>query len=113
MAIVASSFMLVAMSGCFIPKLRGPTPGPDLPADYVGVTTVENSADLSIDEFFDDSTLTQLIVYGLMQNQELRVRNEDIQIASNDVLARRGAYLPFLSFGARGGFDRNSRFTPL
>jgi NodT family efflux transporter outer membrane factor (OMF) lipoprotein len=105
--------MLVSMSGCFIPKLRGAVPGPALPPDYNGAASAENSADVSIDEFFSDPTLTQLIVYGLAQNQELKTRNEDVQIASNTVLARRGAYLPFLSLDARGGLERNSRFTPL
>jgi NodT family efflux transporter outer membrane factor (OMF) lipoprotein len=34
-------------------------------------------------------------------------------IAGNEILARRGAYLPFVNLGARGGFDKTSRFTPL
>lgn len=35
----------------------------------------------------------------------------EVRIADNEFLARSGAYLPFLSIGGRGGFDRSSRFT--
>jgi outer membrane protein TolC len=57
--------------------------------------------------------LTQLLIQGLVQNQELKIRNQEIAIASNEIMAARGAYLPFLGGTARGGFERNSRFTPL
>lgn len=43
----------------------------------------------------------------------MKIRNQEVQIASNEILARRGAYLPFVGLGARSGLDRTSRFTPL
>lgn len=109
---LASILMLLALSGCRIPGLRGPTPAPILPDTFNGKTSSENSADLGIAEFFDDPVLTQLLAQGLAQNQELKIRNEEIQIARNEIMARRGAYFPFIGYGARGGFDKNSRFTP-
>ncbi len=112
-ATLTAGIILLLMSGCRIPNLCGPEPGRVLPADYNGVTSPDNSAQLSINEFFDDPALTQLLVEGLGQNQELKIRNQEIQIASNEILARRGAYLPFVGLGANGGFDRTSRFTPL
>src|SRR6476660_132199 len=104
---------LLVLSGCHIPGLCGPEPGAVLPDSFNGVTTAENSAQIGILEFFDDPLLTRLLVQGLLQNQELRIRNQEIWIASNEVMARRGAYLPFLGGMARGGFERTSRFTPL
>lgn len=68
---------------------------------------------IGIQEFFTDDGLAELLTVRLAQNQELKIRNQEIWIASNEIMARRGAYLPFLSLGARGGFDRTSRFTPL
>src|SRR5579864_6617688 len=87
------SFLLVLPS-C-IPNLRKPDPVPPLPEDFNGATSSENSAQVRIEEFFDDPTLTGLIDQALVGNQELRILNENVQIASNEVLARRGAYLPF------------------
>lgn len=105
--------MLLALTGCHIPDLCHPDPAPALPGDFNGATSAENSAQVGINEFFNDPVLTQLVTVGLAQNQELKIRNQEVQIASNEIMARRGAYLPFVTVGAGGGFDRTSRFTPL
>lgn len=108
-----TGLVLLVACGCRIPNLCCPQQGPALPEDFNGAINPENSAQIGISEFFDDPVLTQLVIQGLEQNQELKIRNQEIQIASNEILARRGAYLPFVGIGARGGFDRTSRFTPL
>jgi NodT family efflux transporter outer membrane factor (OMF) lipoprotein len=84
-----------------------------LPDSYRGAVSEGNSADVGVIEFFDDTVLAQLLVEGLSQNQELKIRNQEIQIAYNEIMARRGAYLPFVNLGARAGIDRTSLFTPL
>lgn len=84
-----------------------------MPNDFNGKSSAENTAQVGIDEFFNDPVLTNLIYEGLASNQELKIRNQEVQIARNEILSRRGAYLPFVSVGARGGFDRTSRYTPL
>ena len=110
---MALGIMLLVLSGCRIPSLCCPDPATPLPQDYNGETSSENSADLGVVEFFDDPVLTQLLTQGLAQNQELKIRNQEVRIAWNEIMARRGAYLPFVTLGAKGGFERNSRFTPL
>lgn len=105
--------LLLALSGCGIPKLQRAVPAPALPQDFNGATSAENSADVGIIEFFDDPVLTQLLTDGLAQNQELKIRNQEVRIAWNEIMARRGAYFPFVTLGARGGFERTSRFTPM
>ncbi len=55
--------------------------------------------------------LTLLIEKALVDNRELKVLNEEVQIAGNEVLARSGAYLPFISVAAGAGLTRYSRFT--
>ena len=47
--------------------------------------------------------LTSLIDQALAGNQELKILAEEIQIASNEILARQGAYLPFVTFRGRRG----------
>lgn len=109
---VMLGIMLLALSGCNIPRLRHMDSTAVVPEDFRGKADSDNSARLGIAEFFNDPALTELVTYGLSQNQELRIRNEEVQIANNEILARRGAYLPFLNFGINGGMDRNSRFMP-
>ena len=108
---IACSIMLLVLPSCGIPPLRHPEPGPGLPADFNGATSSENSSQLGIEEFYNDRMLTCLIEKALVDNRELKVLNEDVQIAGNEVLARSGAYLPFISVAAGAGLNRFSRFT--
>ena len=56
--------------------------------------------------------LSCLIHQALVGNRELKILDEDIQIASNEILARQGAYLPFVTLGASAGLDKFSHYTP-
>lgn len=103
--------VLFLLPGC-IPKLRHAETARDLPVTFSGDIDSENSALLGIDEFFDDPILTNLISQGLNGNQELKVLAEEIQIANNEILKRRGAYLPFVTLGLGAGLEKPSFFTP-
>jgi outer membrane protein, multidrug efflux system len=102
--------MLLVLPSCAT-NLRLAQPGPGLPTTFKGVTNSENSAQLGIVEFFNDPMLSGLIDQGLRGNRELRILNEEVQIARNEILARQGAYLPFVTFGANTELDRFSGFT--
>jgi NodT family efflux transporter outer membrane factor (OMF) lipoprotein len=104
--------MLLVPAGCHIPQLCLPECGPPLPSDFNGVTSPQNSAQLSVEEFFNDRVLIATIAQALASNQELKIMNQEIQLASYEVLARRGAYLPFASFRADAGLDKHSLYTP-
>lgn len=80
--------------------------------DFQGVATESNSAQLGIDEFFEDPVLTHLIAQGLAGNQELKILNQEVQVASAEILSRRGAYLPFVNATGRAGLKRSSLYTP-
>src|SRR6476646_1510895 len=75
--------MLLILPSCCLPQLRQAECGPDLPASFNGVTSLDNSAQLGINEFFNDPILTQLIEQGLANNRELKILNEEVQVASN------------------------------
>ena len=109
---IACSLMLLILPSCGIPGLRHPDPGiPPLPESFNGVTSPDNSSQVGIEEFYSERMLTCLIERALLENRELKSLNEDVQIASNEVLARSGAYLPFISVAAGAGLNRPSRFT--
>ena len=73
--------------------------------------TPETSAQVAVEEFYNDPTLIGLIDQALAGSQELRILNEEVQIASNEVLARRGAYLPFVTAGGGPSLTKYSSFT--
>lgn len=103
--------MLLVLPSCAIPHWRDAKLGPDLPADFNGAASPENSAQLSIEEFFNDPILTCLICQALANNRELKILEEEVQIANNEVLSRSGAYLPFVTFGASAELDKFSNYT--
>ena len=105
--------VLLILPGCGIPQLRNPWASRELPVNYNSATasTEQNSAQIGIDEFFNDPILTGLIDQGLTGNQQLKILAEDIQIANNEILKRRGAYLPFMSLGAGARLDKYSDYT--
>jgi NodT family efflux transporter outer membrane factor (OMF) lipoprotein len=73
---------------------------------------VDNSAQLRVDEFYNDPILTRLICQAVATNRDLRILEEDVQIARAEVMGRRGAFLPMVGFRAGAGWDRHSGFTP-
>jgi outer membrane protein, multidrug efflux system len=105
--------MLLVLPSCGIPCLRVAEPGPPLPATFKGATSPDNSSQLWIDEFFHDPVLTHLIEQALAGNRELKILNEDIEIAAAQILARQGAFLPLVTFGANVGVEKHSLYTPL
>jgi multidrug efflux system outer membrane protein len=94
--------LLLFLPSCRIPCLRDAEPGPDLPESFNGRATLENSAELTVPEFFNDPVLANLIDQALVGNQQLKILAEDIQIANNEILARKGAYFPFFSVAGPG-----------
>src|SRR5260221_7893422 len=106
---VAESANGAAIGGAIETALKpgiGPAIGQALGAVIgaaIDANTPENSAQLDIEEFFNDPTLTQLIYGSLAGNQELKILAEDIQIANNEILGRSGAYLPFVGIGGGAG----------
>ena len=104
--------MLLLFSGCGIPKLRMGQPAPPMPDSFNGVTSPENSSQFPTTEFFSDPRLIGLIEQGLVGNQQLRILAQDIEIARNEILRRRGAYLPFFTFGGGASLDKLSTYTP-
>lgn len=71
-----------------------------------------SSAQFGVAEFYNDPMLTDLINLGMGNNRELMILNEEVEIARNEILARRGAYLPFVTYGTRLGVNKSSFFTP-
>jgi len=112
LARVVTCGMLLVLPSCAIPKICCATPGQPLPADFAGATSPHNSARLSIEEFFNDPTLTRMICQALAANQELKILEQEIEVARNEFLARRGAYLPVVTFRAGAGLEKPSKFTP-
>lgn len=108
---IVCGLALLVLPSCMIPKLRPAEPFPDLPTDFKGDATAENSIQLSVEEYYNDPLLLNLLEQGLNNNRELKILNEEVNITANEVWGRSGAYLPFLTYGMDSGIFRPSNRT--
>ena len=69
-----------------------------------------STATLPWGSFAHDPHLVALIEIALKGNQELKIVEQEINIASNEVMARRSEYLPKLDARADGGVEQTERF---
>jgi NodT family efflux transporter outer membrane factor (OMF) lipoprotein len=116
--------VLLVLPACRLP-LRPAQTVVGLPASYDGApggltngtfsgsTSPESSAQLRVDEFYNDPVLLGLVCQAMATNRELKILEEDVQIARSEIIARRGAFLPLVGFRGGAGWDQNSAFTPL
>ena len=84
----------------------------NMPSKYVDqATDSTNSAQLRWKDFFKDENLTKLIDTALTNNQELRIMMQQIDVAQNEVKARKGEYLPFITYGAGAEVEKVGEYT--
>ena len=61
--------------------------------------------------YFNDPTLVALIDTALRHNQELLTVNQELNILQNEILARKGEYLPFVNVQAYNEYARDGKYT--
>ena len=76
-------------------------------------TDTANIASQNWQAFFADPALTELIRLALQNNQELNATRQEIEIARQEIRARKGEYLPFVGFQGSAGVEKTSRYTVL
>ncbi|GAB4021195.1 TolC family protein [Spirosoma migulaei] len=98
-------------AACSVPRLTQKTENKSVPASFYNSQDSTNSAKTSWRQYFTDPNLTALIDSALYNNQELNITLQEIQVSNNEVLARSGAYRPFVTLGGGAGVDKVSRYT--
>lgn len=74
-------------------------------------TDTLNSANVKWRAFFSDPALVDLIDTALKNNQELNITLQELEIAQNDVLLRKGALKPIVGLKAGAGLEKVGRYT--
>ncbi|MVT08193.1 TolC family protein [Chitinophaga tropicalis] len=101
----------IAYAACKVPNLTGKTENKAVPASYNNSQDSTNMAKMKWKEYFTDPYLNALIDTALKNNQELNITLQEIEIASNEIRARKGEYLPFVGVRAAAGIDKTARYT--
>ncbi len=108
---IGIALLVIAFSSCKsldVPQRAVNTP---LPETYNGNTDTLTAADIKWVDYFIDPYLVALIDTALSNNQELNITLQEIEIARNEVRARRGEYLPFVGVRGGAGVDKVGRYT--
>ncbi len=103
--------LLLAFTACTAPKVATRQASKALPARYATPSDTTNTARVRWREFFTDPYLVALIDTALQNNQELSITRQEIEIAQNEVRARKGEYLPFVGLRAAAGAEKVGRYT--
>ncbi len=104
---------LVIVATSCAPKLTEKAESRQVPSAYnaTSATDTTTSALVRWQEFFTDPYLKGLIDTALQNNQELNITRQEIEIARNEIRARKGEYLPFVGIGGRAELDKVGRYT--
>ncbi|MEQ9231403.1 MAG: efflux transporter outer membrane subunit [Cyclobacteriaceae bacterium] len=109
--IMGAVLITLVVSSCKTPSLMQREVNKTTPEQFADSKDSTNSADIKWNEFFADPHLNALIDTALKNNQELNITLQEIEIARNEVRARKGEYLPFVGLGASAGAEKPGRFT--
>jgi multidrug efflux system outer membrane protein len=104
---------VLIVSACSLPQNLNVRPeNKSTPAVYNNAAQDSvNSAQVVWKEFFTDPNLVALIDTALSNNQELNIMVQEINIARNEVRARKGEYLPFVNGTGAVGMEKPARYT--
>ena len=109
---VVMGFFALMSQACSIPLFNSKKAETSLPVTFNNLPQdTVNTASINWKEFFEDSNLSELIDVAIINNKEVNILAQRINIAKNEIQARKGEYLPFINFGAGVDVEKAGRFT--
>ncbi len=108
---VLAGVSLLLVTSCKTPDYGRLDPLDNVPDSYATSTDTTTIADISWKNYFQDTCLSVLIDSALLNNQELNIVLRELNVSQNEVMARKGEYLPSLGVRAGGGADKVGRYT--
>lgn len=112
---VAVGILALSVSSCKVPQATQKKENKVMPTSFVDSLASQdttNSGNVKWREFFTDPNLISLIDTALKNNQELNITLQELEIAKNDIMLRKGALKPIVGIGAGGGVEKVGRYTP-
>lgn len=104
-------YMLILATSCAMPRANFNNNNLQLPESYLGSKDTLNTANKPLTNFYEDVYLRALIDSGIYHNRELKVFEQEISIAKNEIKSRHGDYLPFFNLRSSFGFDKVGQYT--
>jgi NodT family efflux transporter outer membrane factor (OMF) lipoprotein len=112
MKFIAIAAIILTLHSCAIPKILTQENAVLLPDSYSkAIKDSITDGKVKWKDFFNDPYLSKLIDEALVNNRELNILVQKVNMASNEIQARKGEYLPNLNFGAGADVDKVGKFT--
>ncbi len=108
---IGLAFVFLSLTGCKTFDVATKTANPKVPESYVNSQDTVNTARVQWKDYFTDPYLNALIDTALKNNQELNITLQEMEIARNEVRAKRGEYLPSVGLRGAAGLDKVGRYT--
>jgi NodT family efflux transporter outer membrane factor (OMF) lipoprotein len=108
---LAVACTVLTLAACSTPQLVEKNVDRAVPPSFGTSLDSTNTANVKWRDYFTDPYLVALIDTALQNNQELNIVKREIEISLNEVMARKGEYLPFVSLGGGAGLDKVARYT--
>lgn len=107
--------LVLMLHSCSVPLAVTKQADTTLPVSFSDTAaaqqTVSSTAQVNWKNFFEDPFLTQLIDSALVNNREMNILLQRISLVQNEIQARRGEYLPFVSVGAGADVEKVGKYT--
>lgn len=102
---------IVGFSACKVPAITSKEEDKTVPVSYTNSQDTTNIARIPWRQYFTDPYLIALIDTALLNNQELNITLQEIEMSKNEIMQRRGEYLPFVNIRAGAAVDRAGKYT--
>lgn len=109
--IAPAIFCMVWLAACKIPAIVSKEERKSVPGTFNGTSDTASVARINWRAYFTDSNLIAIIDTALLNNQELNITLNEIEAGKNEIMARKGEYLPFLNLKAGAAVDRAGKYT--
>lgn len=104
-------FCIVGLGACKVPAITAKQENKSVPKGYNNSQDTTNSANIKWRAYFTDPNLIAIIDTALLNNQELNITMQEIEMSKNEVMARKGEYLPFVNLGLGAGVVKAGKYT--
>jgi len=104
-------FFIVWLGACKVPAITGKEESKSVPQAYHNSQDKLNSKSIKWRAYFSDPYLHAIIDTALLNNQELNITLQEIEMTKNEIMTRKGEYLPFVNLGIGAGLDKAGQYT--
>ncbi|KQN36219.1 RND transporter [Pedobacter sp. Leaf41] len=109
--ILGLAIIIATYNACKVPDFAQRNEHKNTPASFNTSLDSTNTGAVQWRSFFTDPNLVSLIDTALKNNQELNITLQEIEVAKNEIKAKKGELLPTVGYRVGAGLDKVGRYT--